>query len=115
MHTHTYTHTGALGRMPTKLSAAPFNKGMMRPREKPPHSPRAKTRSLDATGWTHHVMPGHRVWTGVQRPWPHMEADTEAQRSSRGCLRSHSQSWYVAIDNLSSLTPAHALLPLRVS
>ena len=63
----------------------------------------------------HHVMPGPRVWTGVeqlQRPWPHMEADTEAQRNSRGCPRSHSQSWYVAIDNLSSLTPAYALLSL---
>ena len=41
-----------------------------------------------------------------------MEADTEAQRSSRGCPRSHSQSWYVAIGNLSSLTPAYALLSL---
>lgn len=61
----TYTHTGALGRMPTKLSAAQF-KGRMRPREKPPHTPRAKTRSLDATGWTHHVMPGHKVWTRVE-------------------------------------------------
>lgn len=68
--THTHTHTGPLARHP-KLSDTPLKRGTLRPREKPPHTLRLNSRtrakqSPDALGWAACVMPGHRVWTGVE-------------------------------------------------
>lgn len=111
---HTHTHRGPW-QDAHKLSAAPFKTGTLRPREKPPHTQRlnsrtrAGTQSPDAQGWAQHAMAGHRVWTGaesLQRPWPQMEADTAAQRGSRGHPRSHSQSWCTAVDTLTLCHPS---------
>lgn len=62
---HTYTYVGALGSRPTNRQPPIFKMGTLRPREKPPHTPRPNTKArasapLDAPGWAHQLMPGHR-------------------------------------------------------
>lgn len=69
--THTCTRTTHIhirrgpGQQAHKPSATHFKMGTLRPREKPPHTPRPNTKArasapLDTPGWAHQLMPGHR-------------------------------------------------------
>lgn len=69
--THTCTHTTHIhvrrgpGQQALKPSATHFKMGTLRPREKPPRTPRPNTKArasapLDVPGWAHQLMQGHR-------------------------------------------------------
>lgn len=69
MHTYTYTHR-ALGETPQTVSH-PFEEGQPEAQGEATTYPKAEQQtrakqSPDALGWAACVMPGHRVWTGVE-------------------------------------------------